>query len=69
MQPLDTNKRAGANAIFEEKSVKEEECWYGIEQEYTLFDKNNVSPIGWPSNGFPAPQVYTCTFSYPRTFE
>jgi glutamine synthetase len=28
--------------------------WIGFEQEYTLFQGN--SPLGWPSNGYPAPQ-------------
>lgn len=57
MNPLETNNRSNAQKVFEEKSVKEEEPWYGIEQEYTLFDSRGVTPLGWPSNGYPAPQV------------
>jgi glutamine synthetase len=34
--------------------LTEEECWFGIEQEYTFFD--GIKPLGWPDNGFPAPQ-------------
>jgi glutamine synthetase len=30
------------------------DTWFGIEQEYTFFQGN--SPLGWPANGFPAPQ-------------
>jgi glutamine synthetase len=30
------------------------EMWFGIEQEYTLFA--GARPLGWPVNGFPAPQ-------------
>ena len=30
------------------------DTWFGIEQEYTFFQGN--APLGWPENGFPAPQ-------------
>lgn len=30
---------------------------YGIEQEYTLLQKNVKWPLGWPSGGYPGPQV------------
>ena len=30
------------------------DTWFGIEQEYTFFD--GIKPLGWPDNGFPAPQ-------------
>ena len=30
------------------------DSWFGIEQEYTFFD--GIKPLGWPDNGFPAPQ-------------
>ena len=38
MQPLETNKRAGARAVFENPIVEKEQTWWGIEQEYTLFE-------------------------------
>jgi len=62
MRPTLTNKRAHALKIFNNKRVMAEEPWYGIEQEYTMFDAAGVAPVGWPDNGFPAPQgPYYCS--------
>ena len=47
-----TNTRAGLRELS--KKYKEQESWFGIEQEYTLFQ--GIKPLGWPDNGFPAPQ-------------
>ena len=47
-----SNKRAKLRALAEK--FESEECWFGIEQEYTFFD--GIKPLGWPDNGFPAPQ-------------
>lgn len=30
---------------------------YGIEQEYTLLKKEVNWPLGWPTGGYPGPQV------------
>jgi glutamine synthetase len=67
--PLPSNSRAEASSVFER--VKEHEVWFGIEQEYTLFQSGR--PLGWPSCtsksfsgpcvqiGYPAPQgPYYC---------
>ena len=47
-----SNTRAHLREISEKFS--DEEAWFGIEQEYTLFDGRN--PLGWPEGGYPAPQ-------------
>src|SRR5690606_19543342 len=52
MEPHPTNTRAACAASAER--FGDQEPWFGIEQEYTLFD--GVKPLGWPDNGFPAPQ-------------
>lgn len=48
----ETNTRAKLREVAEK--YKEHESWFGIEQEYTLFQ--GIKPLGWPDNGFPAPQ-------------
>lgn len=61
MEPTDTNHRAQALKIFENKKVSQQETWWGLEQEYTLLVSDNHTPLGWPTNGFPAPQgPYYC---------
>jgi len=55
---VETNYREEANRIFEK--VKDSHPWFGLEQEYTLFKDNR--PLGWPANGYPAPQgPYYCS--------
>ncbi|XP_047315995.1 glutamine synthetase nodule isozyme-like isoform X2 [Impatiens glandulifera] len=60
-EPIPTNKRHNAAKIFNHPDVAVEELWYGIEQEYTLLQKDVNWPLGWPIGGFPAPQgPYYC---------
>ncbi len=47
-----SNHRARLREIAER--YKEHEPLFGIEQEYTLYQ--GIKPLGWPDNGFPAPQ-------------
>eukprot|EP01013_Petalomonas_cantuscygni_P022724 TRINITY_DN44035_c0_g1_i1.p1 TRINITY_DN44035_c0_g1~~TRINITY_DN44035_c0_g1_i1.p1 ORF type:complete len:374 (-),score=60.39 TRINITY_DN44035_c0_g1_i1:810-1931(-) len=59
--PLPTNKRAPAMSIFSHPEVAAEEPWYGLEQEYTLFNADGRTVLGWPTHGYPAPQgMYYC---------
>ena len=57
MTPHPTNTRAKLVAVAEK--YKAHDIWFGIEQEYTFFE--GIKPLGWPDNGFPAPQFgYYC---------
>lgn len=47
-----SNKRARLREVSE--LHRDHDAWFGIEQEYTLFD--GLKPLGWPENGYPAPQ-------------
>ncbi|MDA0987865.1 MAG: glutamine synthetase beta-grasp domain-containing protein [Chloroflexi bacterium] len=52
MSPHPSNTRAGCEEAS--KKYAELDTWFGIEQEYTFFE--GTRPLGWPENGFPAPQ-------------
>jgi glutamine synthetase len=47
-----TNARAALRATM--ATYGHEEPWFGIEQEYTMFE--GARPLGWPDGGYPAPQ-------------
>ncbi len=54
----ESNSRAQLRAVLDAGAGKHEP-WAGFEQEYTLF--KDRTPLGWPDNGFPAPQgPYYC---------
>jgi glutamine synthetase len=61
--PAKGNYRWIANAVFEE--AKDEDPWFGIEQEYYLMLQENSTmkrPLGWPERGVPVPQgIYYCS--------
>ncbi|MBI4393188.1 MAG: glutamine synthetase beta-grasp domain-containing protein [Euryarchaeota archaeon] len=63
--PHVTNTRSKLRAVAE-KTAKTEP-WFGIEQEYTLW--RGAKPLGWPENGFPAPQFgYYCGIGADEVF-
>jgi glutamine synthetase len=63
------NTRAAALKLFENPTVKDQEMWFGIEQEYTLFHTDKVTPLGWPKGGFPGPQgPYYCSAGADNAF-
>ncbi len=57
MTPHPTNTRAACAVVADKYAAHD--TWFGIEQEYTFFQ--GARPLGWPENGFPAPQFgYYC---------
>ena len=54
MTPHPSNTRAACAAAAEQYEGLD--FWFGIEQEYTFFTGVRSQPLGWPDNGFPAPQ-------------
>lgn len=64
--PNKTNYRHHAKKIMDQ--AKEVEPWFGLEQEYTLFDVDD-KPFAWPKGGFPAPQgPYYCGVGTGKVF-
>eukprot|EP00904_Undaria_pinnatifida_P008494 jgi/Undpi1/4775/HiC_scaffold_18.g08128.m1 len=66
-EPIPSNTRAKAREAFE--AAPGLEPWFGIEQEYTLFDKDMVTPFGWPKGGEPGPQgPYYCSIGFENAY-
>ncbi|KAK4803688.1 hypothetical protein SAY86_003505 [Trapa natans] len=68
-EPIPTNKRHAAATIFNHPNVLAEVPWYGLEQEYTLLQKEVNWPLGWPVGGYPGPQgPYYCGVGVDKAF-
>lgn len=66
--PLTNNHRVKAVELFNQKV--EEEPWFGIEQEYYLYDNDTNKPLGFPINGLPlrAQGPYYCAVGSNNVF-
>jgi len=51
-EALPSNTRAIAAKEFE--GNEDQEIWFGLEQEFTLFNLDQKTPLGWPTGGVPA---------------
>jgi len=67
-EPLPTNSRAYAQKQFEGREG--EEVWFGLEQEFTLFNMDQRTPLGWPEGGMPsrAQGPYYCSVGPENNF-
>lgn len=56
-------------AIKKFELYKAHKPWYGLEQEYTILQPDNKTPVGWPKKGLPPPQgPYYCSAGAERAF-
>ena len=46
-KPIPSNYRSYANEIFSHPEVQKKHPWYGLEQEYIIYDRDTDKPIGW----------------------
>jgi len=67
-EPLPSNARAKAMEAF--AGNEDEEPWFGLEQEFTLFNLDERTPLGWPQGGMPsrAQGPYYCSVGPENSF-
>jgi len=67
-EPLPSNSRYPAAKVFSEN--EDEDVWFGLEQEFTLFNLDERTPLGWPVSGMPQrPQgPYYCSVGPENNF-
>ncbi|GLE03478.1 hypothetical protein PINS_up012380 [Pythium insidiosum] len=59
MTPIANNTRVDCARVM--AAAASHKPWFGIEQEYTLFEADKTTPYGWPKGGYPGPQgPYYC---------
>lgn len=64
--PNRSNYRAACKKVMD--AAASHEPWFGLEQEYTLFDADG-QVYGWPKMGFPGPQgPYYCGVGAGKVF-
>jgi glutamine synthetase len=66
--PIESNSRYIAEQAF--KGHEDQEVWFGMEQEFTLFNLDERTPLGWPQGGMPSrPQgPYYCSVGPENSF-
>jgi glutamine synthetase len=55
MTPHPSNKRYNLYEMVKDNGLSED-CMFGFEQEYIIYDRTTGRPLGWPKDGFPRPQ-------------
>lgn len=66
-KPLESNSRYAANILF--KTLEAHKPWFGMEQEYVLYDVKTGLPVGWVKETNPEPQgKYYCGVGTGKVF-
>ena len=66
---IKSNTRQQAYDIFCLDNIFSKHIWFGIEQEYVLYDNKTKRILGWPTDGVPESQgKYYCGAGVDRTF-